>query len=191
MSKRCSCCHEEKTLDCFSKNKHASDGFAFQCKTCHANYYQLNKEKISQKQKQWIENNFEHYQEYRKYYDQKREKGIEGKMRAMLRNSRKRAKEKGLEHTLKMKDIEALFITHCPITGNEIVWEPGVEDMLNYNPFGPSLDRTDPNQGYTSSNVRIISHQGNTWKNNMTLENARKVVHYLELMEKSKKVDEK
>ena len=179
-SKICSKCGEQKDIDCFSKNKNAPEGLSYQCKACYKDYYDGNKIKIATRAKQWQVDNADQYQEYRRNYDRTRENGITGKMRAMLRGSRKRAKEKGLVHTLKLKDLQALFVTHCPITGNEISWETGLSQLLNYNPMGPSIDRTNSDEGYTPSNVRIVSHQGNTWKNNMSLSDAIKVVKYLQ-----------
>lgn len=179
MLKSCGRCKLAKDVDCFSKNKIASDGLSYYCKACVHDYYQSNRDKILAQNREWQKNNAERHQSYRLQYDQQREQGVMGKMRNMLRSSRKRAKEKGLLHTLKMKDLQALFVTHCPITGKEIVWEPDVNQMLHYNPLGPSLDRTNSAEGYTPFNVRIVSHRGNTWKNNMTLEDAEKVVRYL------------
>jgi hypothetical protein len=179
MLKTCTRCGQRQSLDCFSKNKSASDGLSYHCKTCASEYYQANKDKILAQNKEWQVNNPERCRAYQLQHDRKRETGVTGKMRAMLRGSRKRAKEKGILHTLKVKDLQAMFVTHCPITGREIVWEPDLNQILHYNPLGPSLDRTNPSEGYTPSNVRIVSHQGNTWKNNMTLEDAEKVVAYL------------
>jgi hypothetical protein len=179
-SKICSKCGKQKDVDRFSKNKDAPDGLSYQCKACHKEYYNENKIRIAERGKAWRTNNAEQYQEYRRNYDITREKGITGKLRAMLRGSRKRAKEKGLVHTLKLKDLHALYVTHCPITGDKISWETGLSQSLSYNPLGPSLDRTNSSEGYTPSNVRIVSHQGNTWKNNMSLSDAIKVVQYLQ-----------
>ena len=179
MLKSCGRCKLAKEVDCFSKNKIAPDGLSYYCKACVHDYYSSNRDKILAKSKEWQKHNIERYQNYRLQYDWQREQGVIGKMRSMLRSSRKRAKEKGLSHTLKMEDLQSLFVTHCPITGEEIAWESDVNQTSHYNPLGPSLDRTNPAEGYTPSNVRIVSHQGNTWKNNMTLEDAKKVVRYL------------
>jgi hypothetical protein len=77
--------------------------------------------------------------------------------------SKKRANEKNIEFDIEVDDI--IIPKHCPILGiplkkNNIGWAP---DM-------PSLDRVDPNKGYTKGNVKVISGKANVMKNNATLE---------------------
>lgn len=49
--KRCSKCKEEKTRDCFVKDKNRKDGLYPQCKACRKKFDQDNKEKITVRRK--------------------------------------------------------------------------------------------------------------------------------------------
>lgn len=44
----------------------------------------------------------------------------------------------------------------------------------------PSLDRRDPSLGYVKGNVGVISDRANLLKSNMTLEELKKLVSYME-----------
>jgi hypothetical protein len=180
MDKKCSKCKIIKPCECFSLNKAERDGLNNWCKNCYQDYYRSNASKINQQTKQRRLDNPEPYRAYRHQYDQKREQGITGKLRSMLRGSRQRAKAKGLNHDLKLQDLEALVVSHCPITLQELKWEASGSQSSRYEPNSPSLDRIDSTKGYILGNVQIISHQANTWKSSMTLEQARMVVRYIE-----------
>ena len=76
--------------------------------------------------------------------------------------SRKRAKDKGLEFTLRLEDI--VIPTHCPMLGIPLFPTTGQAAHAN----SPSIDRLDPRKGYTPENTLIISHRANTIKSNAT-----------------------
>lgn len=44
----------------------------------------------------------------------------------------------------------------------------------------PSIDRIDPTKGYIKGNIAVISWRANMLKNNMTVEEARLLLAYLE-----------
>jgi|LakMenEpi03Aug12_release.lakeMendotaPanAssembly.Ray.scaffolds.fasta_scaffold496383_1 hypothetical protein len=180
MEKQCSKCRLVKPHELFSLNKRSHDGFNNWCKECYKEYYYANASKINNQAKARRLTNLQPYTEYRRQYDKEREKGVTGKLRSMLRSSRKRAKEKGLEHTLKLEDLQGLMVSHCPIRLKKLSWEDSGTQLRQYDPDAPSLDRIDSAKGYIQGNVQIISHQANTWKNSMTLEQARMIVRYIE-----------
>lgn len=62
----------------------------------------------------------------------------------------------------------------CPVLGMRL--EPG----NGLSASSPSLDRFDPEKGYTKGNVRVISARANTLKSNATPDELRKVLAYLE-----------
>jgi hypothetical protein len=84
--KTCSKCRESKHVDEFSKNKSSADGRNAYCKPCMAAYYQVNRERIKSRQKEynaanaeklatakrnWRLNNAEKHKEARdRYYEQ-------------------------------------------------------------------------------------------------------------------------
>lgn len=45
----------------------------------------------------------------------------------------------------------------------------------------PTLDRVDTTRGYIKDNIRVISHKGNRWKSDMTVEDVRRLLKYFEL----------
>ena len=46
MTKTCSTCRIEQSVENFSKNKSKKDGLSYQCNSCRADYRQRNKEAI-------------------------------------------------------------------------------------------------------------------------------------------------
>src|SRR5690606_23144688 len=94
----------------------------------------------------------------------------------LLKDSRKRAKRKGLEHTLTKVDIEDLLnktkvcpILHIPLKVNKK--KAGFDS--------PTLDRIDNSKGYTKNNVAIISYKANSLKRDLSLEQAKRLVQYM------------
>jgi len=175
--KQCTKCKDLKDPSDFNLNKNTKDGLSSHCRDCFREYYQLNKENILEQKKQL--KNDPVFRLLRRKYEQGRQKGIEGKMRSMLQAARRRAKEKNLDFNLTIKHMRSLYGSHCPITGRVLIWET----HQGFSPDSPSLDRTDSNKGYVIGNVQIVSHRGNTWKNNMCLDDAMKVVRYLQSLQ--------
>jgi len=44
----------------------------------------------------------------------------------------------------------------------------------------PTLDQVDPKLGYVKGNVRVISHKGNRWKSDMTCDDLKRIIQYME-----------
>jgi hypothetical protein len=92
--------------------------------------------------------------------------------RYLIRNARKRAKEKGLDCTIRPADIhvpERCPILDVPLEKNRGQWKN--------NSF--SLDRVDSSMGYVPGNVRVISWWANYLKSNLTLEQVENMVKYM------------
>jgi hypothetical protein len=87
----------------------------------------------------------------------------------LMRYAAWRAKARGLVFTLKLSDI--LIPEFCPLLGIKI----DVNAPRN-SPYLPSLDRKDSSQGYTPSNVWVISYRANNLKNNATLSELKQLV---------------
>ena len=77
--------------------------------------------------------------------------------------ARRRAKTKGIEFSLTVQDIKIPDL--CPLL--EI---PLFKGTKIYGPNSPTLDRKDPNIGYTVGNSWVISHKANSIKSYSTLE---------------------
>lgn len=80
---------------------------------------------------------------------------------AILERARKRARRQGLPFSLSAQDIS--LPTRCPVLG--IPLRVG----QSRSPGSPSLDRIDPNRGYVTGNVRVISDRANKLKGNRAL----------------------
>lgn len=89
----------------------------------------------------------------------------------LLHSSRGRATKHGIPHTITLSDIHIPDI--CPVLGVPIVLERN-------NIYAPSLDQLTPRKGYTPDNIIVMSRRANVLKNNMTLEEARLLVGFLE-----------
>lgn len=72
---------------------------------------------------------------------------------AILRNAKSRAKNRGHKCTIDKEWVEKrLAPMQCEVTGVKLEWSPGSK-----HPLLPSLDRIDPNKGYTPENTRVTS----------------------------------
>lgn len=84
--------------------------------------------------------------------------------------------------SLSVEDILAVAGDVCPIFGVSLRY-PTPEDVFTPHttyPNSPSLDRIIPELNYTVGNIAVISHRGNTIKNNATLAELRQVADWLD-----------
>lgn len=83
-------------------------------------------------------------------------------VRRLVDGARLRAKKRGLVFSVTVDDVKAVMPSdnRCPITGD--IFEFGVGKV---GPRSMSLDRINPNLGYISGNIAIISFLANTMKN--------------------------
>lgn len=91
--------------------------------------------------------------------------------KVLLRTSLHRAKVKGLEHTLKLKDIEIPPV--CPVLGIPILYQK-TGGLPSHN--SPSIDRINNARGYTKDNIVIVSRRANVLKNDASVEELKKIV---------------
>ena len=97
-------------------------------------------------------------------------KGTDYKRR-MYDRAKGRASKNGREFTITLDDI--VIPENCPVLGAPFDPTPG-------SPYVPSLDRKDPAGGYTPDNIVVMSRRANTLKNDMTLEECKSLLNYLE-----------
>lgn len=88
-------------------------------------------------------------------------------------NARNRAKAKGVSFTLRVADIH--IPTRCPVLGIELQRGSG-----KCSDASPTLDRLNPNEGYTADNTRVISHRANSIKRNASIEELCLLIAYME-----------
>lgn len=130
-------------------------------------YYEANKEKAYENNKNWKRNNPEIHKKSQRDWEARHPEYY------IINNARRRAKMFNVPFELKRTDIVVPDI--CPVLGIPIF--RGKDGKSSDN--SPSLDRIIPQKGYTKDNVRIISAKANRWKNEMTLDDALKIVAYL------------
>jgi hypothetical protein len=74
----------------------------------------------------------------------------------MWNNARQRAKQNGLDFDLPLEWVKEKFEKGtCDVTGIPFSDEVGT-GKGQAHPFSPSLDRTDPTQGYTVENTAVV-----------------------------------
>ena len=125
------------------------------------------------------ERNVEGRAAYNKAYKDKHRQCPRFRLQRLVHAARKRAKGKGVEFGLDWQRIE--IPEACPLLGIPLSFGGGYAERDS----SPSLDRIDPNRGYTHDNVWIISNRANTIKNNATLSELKMLVRNL-----SRKVSE-
>lgn len=99
--------------------------------------------------------------------------------KVLLRNAKKRAKEKGLDFSIEASDIVVPEV--CPVFKMPLVLAHG-KGKRGYNPAQdtPTLDRIDNTKGYVKGNVWVISWKANRLKNNATVDDLKRLVAALE-----------
>ena len=88
----------------------------------------------------------------------------------MLKAAKARARANGLEFTI--TEIDITIPERCPIFNVKL---GPVGDR-----YAPSLDRIDNNKGYIAGNVRVVSRCANAWKSDLTVDDARRFLAYME-----------
>jgi hypothetical protein len=91
-------------------------------------------------------------------------------------SAKRRAAAKGLVFNLTIKDI--VIPPVCPVLGIPLIISLNGTRGGTY--CSPTLDRIDPQGGYTKDNVWVISQKANTIKYNATLADLKAVVTALE-----------
>lgn len=89
-----------------------------------------------------------------------------------LNGARQRARRLGLPFDLTIADIVIPEV--CPIFGTPL--QIRAEDRNN----SPALDRVDNSKGYVRGNVCVISSRANMAKRDLTIEEVRKLLAYME-----------
>ena len=92
--------------------------------------------------------------------------------KTILKEIRSKCKRFGIPFDLELCDI--IIPKFCPILDIELHKASGRSFECS-----PSVDRIDPNKGYTKGNIMIISHRANTIKSNGTAEEHEKVAKYI------------
>lgn len=104
---------------------------------------------------------------------QQRQRRIDSPAYPMFNDAKKRAKQKNLEFSITLEDIQ--IPEYCPVLGIKLFVVGGKRTDNS-----PSLDRVDNLRGYEKDNIRVISSRANSLKNNGSIEEFRKIIEYME-----------
>ena len=91
----------------------------------------------------------------------------------LIKGAKRRSKKGNLEYNLTTADIT--IPKYCPILGLELGFNTGGPGKNS-----PALDRIDNTRGYTKDNVAVISHRANQLKSDLTIEQVKKLLEYMQ-----------
>jgi hypothetical protein len=88
----------------------------------------------------------------------------------LYQSAKGRAGRNGREFSISIEDIVIPAV--CPVLCVPI-------ERVRGSWYAPSIDRIDPDGGYTKDNILVMSKRANTLKNNMTYDEAMKLAFFL------------
>ena len=115
-------------------------------------WYEANKERCSEKCREWRISNQE---------------------RVLLNGAKNRAEKRGIPFNLELEDIN--IPEYCPVLGLKLEIGKG-----KTQPNSPSLDRLVPSLGYVKGNILVVSHRANQIKNDASIDEVKRVLRYME-----------
>lgn len=168
--KKCTCkLHDHENpvpLELMGRRKSSKDGYSTWCKKCNSTY---------------TKNNYP-----RKNYRLKR-RLREGMNMSLWRGCKDNCKLRNIYFDLLPEDV--IIPDTCPVFDIPLIND--VSYLHNNglkNPMGvdnyPTIDRFDPNIGYTKSNINIISWKANNLKSNATVEDLEKLLKWVKTKQK-------
>lgn len=92
----------------------------------------------------------------------------------LYHSAKKRAKQQQVPFNLELTDI--VIPERCPVFPEMLL----LCSSKSVSDNSPTLDKLIPHLGYIKGNVRVISHKANTIKQNASVEELRRVAHWLE-----------
>ncbi len=147
--KKCNKCKETKPSSSFSRHNKRSDGLQNFCKTC----------KVSHQREKYQEPGGLDY--HKKYYKnhleitkprRDAERAAEP-WRKIVTNARHRSMRDGIPFDIDIEWGRSTYTGVCELSGLKFVVNSG---NFGHRAYSPSIDRRDPNKGYTKDNCRWI-----------------------------------
>lgn len=164
MTKICTKCKEEKSVEEFYVRTDSKSGYTSHCKKCkRAHDNAMAYHKSPSRKKKAIETakfKYKHNFEFRNYVLQKRKEYCERhRARVLWQQAKVRAKKFNVEFNIDIDDI--IIPEYCPLL--HVKLEHGTNKVKANS---PSIDRIDNSKGYIKGNVAVICYRANTMKNN-------------------------
>lgn len=190
IERKCKICLEVKYLDKF--HSQGKGRYKHICKECdnilnkekRLEYNRKYRLKHPEKKKEWQQNSNkkrkEKIQSDPLYHDRvkylKRESGYKNKVTTMYNNAKKRALKYNVPFEIAKEDI--IIPNRCPILDIPFIIGRG-KDYL----YTPTLDRIEPEKGYTKDNIAVISMLANSMKNSASKEElitfSKNIINYI------------
>jgi hypothetical protein len=155
---KCTKCKKSKTFKDFYKDSNRSNGLTSACKACHKKVRQLNRLKNAEYQRKLRSEDPERVKQSKR----NSWRNLDPRKK-MLQQAKNRCRRNSIEFDLVLEDI--VISDKCPLLGVDFII--GVKHDYQYT---YSLDRINPDKGYTKGNVWVISMLANSMKNNATKE---------------------
>lgn len=164
-TKCCNRCRKYLPFDMFNKNSANKDKLSSHCKVCDKISQEKTKRKTVQQRL-----------DYGRKYQAEKRKDFNYRIKMLVNASKQRARLKGIEHNITVEDVLELYPVDgkCPVFG--ITLEFG---NAGFRDNSPSIDKIDPNLGYTKDNIQIISWRANRLKVDATIEELELLLAYL------------
>jgi len=150
-TKCCNICKQYLPLDMFSTNNAIKkDKLSLYCRECDKKKQEAKRRKTPNK-----------HLEYARTYQAQKRQSFDYRLQMLLNASKQRAVLKNIEHTLTLEQLKAIYPADnkCPVFGTELQF-----GNAGFREHSPSIDKIDPNKGYTLDNVQIISWRANRLK---------------------------
>lgn len=150
--KTCTICSQEKSIEEFTKDKHAPDGYRNQCKSCIRDR--------TKEQRVWPRRRESYNAAMRKYRST-----AKGAIHTSYQAAKGRAKREGIPFDLDLEFVTELFEQQngkCALTGEDMIPKSGRTS--------PSLDKMTPELGYVRGNVQWTTWKANCVKQDMSME---------------------
>lgn len=165
-TKCCNICKQFLPLNMFSANNAIKkDKLSLYCRDCDKEKQEAKRRKSPEKQL-----------EYGRRYQAKRRESFEHRLQMLLNASKQRARANNIEHTLTLTDIKELYPVDgkCPVFGTTLQF-----NKAGFRNSSPSLDKIDPNKGYTKDNVQVLSWRANQIKSNASIQELELLLSFM------------
>jgi hypothetical protein len=166
VGKKCSACKKHLPINHFHRLASAKDGLQLTCKKCtRERHVRTHTQRCVLNPKlEWA--------------------------KQAVGSARYRSKNKSYGCTIDVAYAVSIAPDFCPVFGFPLKYSKGIGTNKKGGDFdSPSIDRINPNLGYTKGNVVVISRKANVTKNNCSIEEIRRVADWLEFITSVNKVD--